>query len=172
MFKSLSNTWRKHWKDITAVVVIIGSLATICGILVIDTNKTDPTQQVVQPIAAVSPAKSAAAKPAATPSVTVKGDTITYVATGSPATITYGVDDKAGQVPMKTTEPFNTKVDDKYTIIAMQTDEGETGKTVIKVYLDGKLMAKASATTEHKTASITVYKEFGTGKWVAAKGTS
>jgi hypothetical protein len=168
---------KRHWKDVTAWSVILVGLATICGVLLVDTDATNTsvalkTGRVVT--ATASPAKAVMKKPVTpTPSATIKGGMITYVVTGSPAMVTYGVDSKKiGSVPMKVTVPFDMKVDDTYTLMAMQTDEGETGKTVIKIYLDGKLMGKSSATSEHKTATITVYKDFSSGKWVSARGAS
>lgn len=170
--------FKKHWKDVLAGAVIVAGLTTICGVLLVDTGATEKasaTQQVTTP--AVSPAKALVKKPEGSPSpkpsVTPAGDTITYVAHGAPAMVSYGVNaDTKGDVPMKVTKPFDMKIDDAYSIVAIQTDPGETGTTIIKILINGKVMAHISASSEHKTAAIMLSKNSMTGKWVAIPSTS
>lgn len=154
------------------ITIITGSLVAIAMIIAAflihqgaTTSPVDaePIAPLLSPSASapatVTPVKTTAPKTAPT------GHTVTYIAKGDAASITFGTDgQETGMVPMNKTETIKTN-HPIFSIIAHLNDT--SSKTTLVIKIDGKTIGKVSATTTDPIASLTVSKAYDTGKWTA-----
>jgi hypothetical protein len=89
-----------------------------------------------------------------------------YIAEGDRAQITYGRGTamKDGGAPLDVVAHYYKG--GTYTIIASLDDNGNS--VTVKIVINGKVIGKATATQDYPTASVSVYRDYVTGKWTAA----
>lgn len=92
----------------------------------------------------------------------VKAQTVTFVVTGSPATVTYGPEGSNldGTVPMKVTQKLGNPV---YYSVTAQLQGG--GSVTVEILVNGKVVSKGKATGSYNIASAEISKDLLTGEW-------
>lgn len=108
--------------------------------------------------ATTAPAVAASTPPAAR-------QTLTYVVTGSPATVTYGPEgsDLAGTVPMRVTVPLGTAL---YYALTAQLQGG--GSVTAEILVDGKAVSTGKAAGGYNIAMAEVVKDPLSGGYESA----
>jgi hypothetical protein len=93
--------------------------------------------------------------------------TVTFVATGDVASITYGVNgaDQSGMVPMRITRPLSPDRMAMYSIIALLPSQYDT--TTISIEVDGKVVGRVTASAIHQIATVTIWRHHPHGRWFA-----
>lgn len=118
-----------------------------------------------------SSTNAGASASSATPAAVVKKapkHTVEFIVTGSPADVTYGHGGSTshGTVPMHLTKPLNGGASD-YTLTAVL---GNSGHVTVKILVDGKLIAKATAEGLYQSADAVITKNPFTDQWENALG--